>query len=150
MPLHWISLNHNNSASKILFILIRGFLKVFWQIMFTNFKTKKLIFKTLLRLPYLFMFIIALIFCFRWSINSTLTATFNFVSLRTLSVANLSSGHDSLLVNKNSGPNHQKLLLTIEFGRHSLVPIVRCHNFLYDINTVLDPNFPFFVIFYPI
>ena len=72
------------------------------------------------------MFKIALIFCFGWSINSTLTATFDFASLRNSSVTsetNLSSGHDSLFLNKNSGPNHDNLLLTIEFGRHSLVAI---------------------------
>ena len=73
------------------------------------------------------MFKIALIFCFGWSINSTLTATFDFASLlRNSSVTsetNLSSGHDSLFLNKNSGPSHYNLLLTIEFGRHSLVAI---------------------------
>ena len=70
------------------------------------------------------MFIIALIFCFGWSINSALTATFDFAWLRHSSVtseADLSSGHDSSFLNKNSGPNHYNILLTIEFGRHFLV-----------------------------
>ena len=43
------------------------------------------------------MFIIALIFCFGWSINLTLTATFDFAWPRNSSVtseADLSSGHD--------------------------------------------------------
>ena len=72
------------------------------------------------------MFKIALLSCFGWSINSTLTATFDFASLRDSSVTsetNLSSGHDSLFLNKNSGPSHYNLWLTIEFGRHSLVAI---------------------------
>ena len=72
------------------------------------------------------MFKIALIFCFGCSINSTLTATFDFAALRNSSVTsetNLSSGHDSLFLNKKSGTNHHNLSLTIEFGTHSLVAI---------------------------
>ena len=72
------------------------------------------------------MFITALIFCFGWSINLTLTATFDFAALHNSSVTsetNLFSGYDSLFLNKNLGPNHHNILLTIEFGRHSLVAI---------------------------
>ena len=72
------------------------------------------------------MFITALIFCFAWSINSTLTAIFDFAVLRNSSVTsegNLSYGHDSFTLNENSSPNHYNLLLTVEFGTHSLVAI---------------------------
>ena len=71
------------------------------------------------------MFIVAQIFCFG-SINLTLTATFDFASVRNSSVTsetNLSSGRDSLFFNKNSRPNHNNLLLAIELGRHSVVAI---------------------------
>ena len=72
------------------------------------------------------MFIIALIFCLGWSKSSTLTATFDFASLGNLSVTletNSSSGHNSWFLNKNSGPSHYNLLLTIEFDRHTLAAI---------------------------
>ena len=127
---------------------------------------KKLIFKTFIRPLYLFMFVTAQIFCFGWSINPVLAATFDFAALRNSSVTsetNLSSSDDSLFLNKNAGLNHQNLLLTIEFGGHPLVvsicrvvrrrnimPVVRFYKFINDINAVLDPNIPFFVIFYPI